>query len=256
MVVESLAQDIAVSHVENILEADQLLREIAGANRQPTYAETVFFTRECGWSDVTIREQLRRMVNVLRLQSISGTTADREAASKEAETATSVCKKESPKIIDQIEKLQSKLNQLERDERLATKRRDEQVEAVGQLRSMTPEHVAKSVNERRSLLNNTLRRQISDIETRTQELECCLNPSKYRTEQDYFDTVQRCRHDAVLVSDDRNVRRKQLCPATWPTIRAELEAELSALREQIDPLQSQYDSEMAKIEADLNYYAR
>jgi hypothetical protein len=253
MVVESLAQDIAVSHVENILEADQLLREIAGANRQPTYAETVFFTRECGWSDVTIREQLRRMTNVLRLESIAGSPADREAAGIEATTAASVLGKESPKIIDQIEKLQSKLNGLERDARLSAKRVTEQSEAVQQLRGLCPEHVFKSVNAKRNLLDQTLMRSILDIETRINEIECCLAPSKYPTEAAYLESLERSFPGAVNRTNHGQMFRRQLT-AQWPSIRAEIENELAELQAKIEPLQTQYDTELARIEKPLSYY--
>lgn len=253
--VDSLVNDIALDYAEKIIDADELLREISTANRPATYEEFVYFQRELGWSETTVREQLRRMVNVMRFQSIAGTTADRKAAATEAATASSVLEKEGPKISDQIAKLQAKLSSMERDERLASKRVDEQGLAIEQLRKLAPVHIDDKFNSQKRLLKNTIRQQISDAEIRINELECCLNPSRYPRESDYLDALQRSFRDAVEVRASNGMGRKSHS-SKWPSIRVELERELAELHAKMGPLQAQYDSELAKIESSLDYYAR
>jgi hypothetical protein len=250
----SAISEVAERHSENIIEADELLREICQSGRRPTFAELTFFQREIGWDAIAVQSQLRRMNNVLRLSAIAGAAADREASEKEAETAAAVLEAEGPKLIAKIEKLRQSLDALERDARLSAKRVTEQAEAAEALRTMAPEHIAAAVRSAVQTIKSSLGREIGDAEVRANELRCCLTPSLYKNEGDWMEVLQRSFRAAVIVESINRVIRRKLS-AAWPGIRAEIETELTELRPKLVELRAQYAEQISAAEQPLSYYA-
>lgn len=247
--------DVAADFREEVDIADGLLREITTANRRATPAEYVYFARNLSWDEAKVKDELRRMSSVLRLESIAGRPEDREAASIEATTAEQVLAKESPKITEQIEKLQAKLRSIEADARLGRKRCEEQAEACRQLRALAPQHVRDAVRSAVQLLDNTAMRWILDAEVRANELECCLTPSRYPSEDAYLESLERSAHDAVVRVVTNNTFRRRLS-AEWSTIKASMEAELAELRSELETKRADYNEKLAAIEKPLDHYAQ
>ena len=255
MVIDSIRADIAHQHIENIVEADDLLREIVQAGRRPNFAEMTFFQRECGWDDRRVTGEMRRMTNVLRLQTIAGTTEDRAAAGAEFESANAIAGKECPKLQAKIEELQTKLAALQRDERLSQKLCEEQHAACEQLKALVPEHIAAAVNDEIRILKSSLGKEISNAKVRANELECCLDPQRYPNEAAWLETLQRSFRDAVFVGDTGGFIKRALSSA-WPTIRLQLENELVELNAKLNDMRADYDAAMTVATARQDYYAR
>lgn len=253
-VIDSIRADVAHQHCENIIEADELLREIVQSGRRPNYAELTFFSRELGWNEIVVNNQLRRMNSVLRLQGIAGSSADREATALESETAAKLFDSEAPKLREKLAKLQTQLDGLERDSRLSAKRVEEQNEAVRQLKELTPEHVRESVRSEVSRIKSTIGREMSDAEIRVNELQCCLDPSRYRSEGMYLESLKRSFPDSITeIVEGRTLRRK-LSPQ-WPAIKANIQNELAELMPRIETLKAEHAELIAAAELPLNYYA-
>ena len=250
----SAISEVAERHSENIIEADELLREICQSGRLPTFAEATFFSREIGWDNTRQTKEVRRMNSVLRLSAIAGTAADREASEKESETAAGLAETELPKILEKIRKLQQQADALERDARLSAKRVEEQSGAAEQLRTLNPENIAGSVRANVQTIKNTTGREIGDAEVRANELECCLSPDRYQNEAAYLEVLQRSFRDAVIVESINRVIRRKLSPE-WPGIKASIEAELTELHPKLVELRAQYDEQISAAEAPLSYYA-
>jgi len=250
----SVAGEVFDRHIGCLGEAEILLREINHAGRAPTFAEMTFFKRECGWDQKAVNDQLRRVNFVLRHQAIAGSSADRKALALEAKTAAEIAEKELPKLDDQIAKLQAKRDALERDARLAQKRCDESNEGALQLRELVPEHIAGQVDAEIGKIAATIGREMLDSETRANELECCLTPSKYRDERGYLEALQRSFRDAVTVITENNIIRRRLSPE-WPTIRAGIQTELAELKPRIESLRIQRAEMIEQAELPLSYYA-
>lgn len=250
----SVAGEVSDRHIGCLGEAEILLREINHDGRAPTFAELTFFKRECGWEQKAVNDQLRRMNNVLRLQSIAGSSADRKATTKEAATATEVFEKEGPKLAAKIEELQTKLNGLERDARLSAKRCEEQLEAAQRLRELVPEYVAGQVRSEVNRIESTIGRELLDAETRVNELECCLTPSRYTDEQTYLQALQRSFRDAVIVVAGDGFIRRAASPE-WPAIRSGIQTELAELKPRIESLRSQRTEMIERAELPLGYYS-
>lgn len=250
MAVNSYADEVKESFEFECESADLLLRDIVLRDQTPTYAEAVAFKQKMNWNEKEIRDQLRRMHSVLRQQAIAGSPASREATEQEAATATAVAEKEIPKLDEQIAKLQAKREGLERDKRLAVKRCEEQRQAVQQLRGLVPKHIRENVNHAVNAIESTIGRQILDMGARIGELECCLDPSRYRDEQAYLEGLQRSFRQAVIVGSNR----RALSPE-WPTIRNGIQSELADLKERIEPLRAQRQELTEQAEKPLEFYA-
>jgi len=252
--IDSLVSDVAVDFAEEMSLADNLLREITQNNRQATYAELVYFQKHLGWDVSEVRSQLRRMTNVLRNQAIAGTTQDREAASKEATTATEILSKEGPKVADQIAKLEAKLRSLETDSRLSQKRCDEQTDAVDQLKKLCPQHIVESVRHAVGTIEASIGRQVHDGESRSHELECCLDRSRYSSDESYHEMLRRSFPGAVSVISENRMRKLSLS-AAWPSIKSEIEIELAGIRKSLEPLRKQFSDAIAQAELPLSHYS-
>lgn len=231
--------------------ADVLLRDIVLRDQTPTYAETVTFKQKMGWDEKTIRDQLRRMHNVLRLQAIAGSPANREATIKEAETSAAVLENKRPKLLDTISKAEAELKRLEDDARKAAKRADEQRDATMRLRTLPTNAIREKVNHAVNAIENTIGRQILDMGARIGELECWLDPSQYPNEQAYLEGLQRSFRPAVIVNE---YHRRALSPE-WPAIRSGIQRELAELKEQIEPLKVQRQQMTEQAEKPLDFYS-
>lgn len=250
MAIECYADEVKEDFEATSFEAELLMRDIVMRDQTPTYAELVTFQQKMGWDEKEVRTQLRRMHSVLRLQAIAGTPASREAAEQEATTATAVAEKEVRKIDDQMEKLQAKKDTFERDARLSAKRFEEQRQAELQLRGLAPKHIQEMVRHAVGAIESTIGREILNMEVRINELENCLDPTKHRDEQAYLETLHRSFRPAVIVGGNKRV----LSPE-WPAIRNEIQAELTDLKERIEPLKAQRAELTEQAEKPLAFYA-
>jgi hypothetical protein len=250
----SPALEVAELYREKIIEADDLLREICQANRRPTFAELTFFHRECGWDEKRVQQELRRMGNVIRLQAVAGSASDREALAKETETTSKLFESEAPKIIEKRDKLQKQLDALERDARQAQKRFDDSNDAVRRLRELPSEHIGASVRAEVSRIESTIGREILDSEIRINELQCCLDPSKYRDEAMYLESLKRSFPDAITEIVEGRILRRRLSPQ-WPAIREGIQAELAELMPRVETLKTQRAEMLEVAERPLNWYA-
>lgn len=249
-------EDIANDFAEEVAIADGLLSAILQEKRQPNYGELTYFRKHLNWDEKEVKRQLHRMTNVLRDLAIAGSRADRDAAAKEAATAAKIFESEGAKIAEQIEKLQAKLRSLESDARLSSKRVEDQNAACVRLRESVPIHVADSVRIKRESITSSLYREILDTETRINELECVLDPSRYQDGERnifYLEAVQRCSHESVHHAGNGPTRKMALSPQ-WAVVRPELEKELSALKTKVAEMRPIYQAEIAKIDADLDFY--
>jgi len=203
---------------------------------------------------IRVRDQLRRMHGVLRLQAIAGTAADRQAAQDERTTSADVLAKEQPKLTAKIAELQSRLETMQRDARLSQKRAEDQFEAVRQLRELVPQHIRDSVNHAVSAISNTLGRAIGDAGVRVNELQCCLDPSRYRNETAYLESLRRSFRDAIVDHIEGRSLSFRLSPE-WPTIRSAIVTELAELQSRLVDMRAEHAAAIEAAERPLSFYS-
>ena len=250
----SPAAEVVHDHGERCIDAEQLLTEIVQADRQPSWPELKFFQRQLSWDDRTVKRELYRVREMLRLRAIAGSTADREAAASEAATAAELLATKGAELLQKIAKLQEQYDALERDSRLSQKRVAEQTEAAEKLRKLVPEHVRLAVQADITGIQRSTGREVSALKSRIEQLEACLDPRRFDSPSLYLQVVRRNFPDAVTKIIDGRTMHHQLSPQ-WSTIRTQIERELAEQRDQLADLQRQYADQIRTAELPLSYYA-
>ena len=250
----SHVREIELSRQEAIQEADGVLAEIVRAGRRATLGELSYFAQSLRWDERTVRQEIRRMMNVVRDRAIAGSAHDRAAAQAEAETAAGILQREGVKVAAKIAELTGKLAAMERDAKLSSQRVADQAEAVLRLRQNAPQHVRDQVQDRECELSRTIGQRLADCEIRINELDCNLDPSKYRNKESWLQALERSRRDAVeQVLTGQFISRKP--SSQWPAIQAEMEAEREGLAGEIAKLKATIAAREAEIRKALDHYA-
>ena len=189
----------------------------------------------------------------MRFQAIAGTSGDREAAIVERNKSADIAQKELPKLQAKIEALQKQTDMLERDARLSSKRVDEQSTAVDHLKKLCPQNLVESVRHSVTAIEHSIGQQLREFEGRSNELSCCLDKSRYETEESYLESLRRSFREAVEIIITGKYQTLSLS-AQWPAIKADIESELANLRKNLEPLRLQYSAAIAAAELPLNFY--
>ena len=248
-------KEIELSRNDAIEEADRVLAEIVRANRRATSGELAYFQSELRWDERQVKNELRRMGNVLRDRAIAGTASDRAAAQAEAEVADGILQREGVKVAAKIAELQSKLASMERDAKLSAQRVADQDQAVERLRNNAPEHIRQVVRDRENELTHGIGRQLSDAQGRANELRCCLDETKYPSKSEWLDQLRRSAREATQIARQGGYQKIELSDQ-WPAVRSAMEAELQALNEQIPKLEAELAERTAAIREQLDYYTK
>jgi len=249
------ADEVLEEHKIDAESAEELLKDITRANRKPNYPESVFFQQKMGWNEIAVRAELRRIHGVLRLQAIAGSEADRQAAQDECKTSADVLAKEEPKLTAKIAELQSKLEALQRDARLSQKRAEDQSDAVRQLKlpEALPKNVRDSVAVSVSEIENSIGHSVHESASRIHELECCLDPSRYRSESAYLEALRRSFRAAITDHVEGRSLSFRLSPE-WSTIRAGLVTELAELQSSLVDMKAAHAVAIEVAERPLGFY--
>ena len=224
--------------------------------RDLTFAETSHFRREWLISEYECDRLMRRFEIVARNQEIAGTAADREALAKAAEDAAKRVDEDGPKIRAEIEVLQRKLNQLEKERDSAAKRTAEADNAVTQLRNACPlplqklrdgklRHLAPLQTECNAML----------VDCRHLENLLQLDPGLPST-LDTLASHTTTRHCVTRHVDSNRQISYTLNADVYKKWRAEAVVEAEGLRGEISELQAEFDRKEAEIDQLLNYWVR
>jgi hypothetical protein len=139
---------------------------------------------------------------------------------------------------------------MESDASRATRRSDDQAEAVKMLRQLAPDTVAEDVRLKQAELDFGLGRELSDAEGRERQLRACIDRKLHQSDADHLDCVERSERSAVMRGRDRKV----FSPA-WPEIKVAMEAEAAELAPKIDELKKRIAHRQAEIDQGLDYYS-
>lgn len=255
----------ATSVREKLEHAEEIFRACFEDSRQPNYEERLFLSGDCGMSDRQINSEQRRVNRVASALDRAGTTKQREALAKAADAAEDALAGRGAELAAEIEKLQAERSGLEREAATKRKRCDEAQQAVAQLREHVPAFVKSEYDQRRRSLNDTIRRDLLALEGEIKHIEhiADLDP----TNRNHIAAIKQAMPAAVR-DIGTDVYRKtpgregeaERRPAQWqvsPEWAAHVEAEkarLPELRKDLAELQSEYDTEMAKLGELLDHY--
>jgi hypothetical protein len=245
--VEQLSEDAA----HEFEFADKLLKKIIAEDRTPSFTEMQFFKRKFDWSESEVTRQRRRMSNVLRLQSIAGKKADREALEQECQTANEIAEKEVPRLNEQIAKLERQRNQLEKSASNATRRCAEVAEALSRLRSpeLLRADVLESFNERKRHFGAGPQTRMNALAIEIRHRQICLNRPDDMTEQVWLDSIRMLAPKAVARNTESTFARYELTEH-WSDAQATMREEIQSMKAEVATLESQrasFDEEQKRV---------
>ena len=232
--------------------ADEMLRGIVAAKRNPNFAETTFFKGRCGWDERTQQLQINRMASVLRFKAIAGSAAERIAAGAEQVKAAEILESEGPRLEAAIAKLQEQKDALERN----STRADRVVEQIGiaveSLRSvdvLRPDLRAK---------HEGLRRQFAESDwTRLGAvgIEVSFRKQMLAPVEDQRKFIEAL---GIHFSDCRkyntSLQRYEIDAEPWEARKRIMRCELMEFQDEFDRLTKLKAEQMASLEPLLDHY--
>ena len=232
-------------------ESDDLLRKLIAEDRAPTFEQMLWFQTKLGWDDKQYRKERRRMVSVIRWEQIAGTIADREALEREAHAAETEFKEKGAELEQQIQALTKERNALQRKANQLLKRSDEATDGADRLRepTMLPVAIGAAFNSRRSLINNSLRRALLDVEGEIHHARVQIGIDT--TSREGIELVRLNRSDCVVEQNGR----QQVTPE-WADHVAALKSKLPELEAQRNSARDKYDEACDALEPLLNWYIK
>ena len=231
-------------------EVERILFAIVDDDREPTYDELLVF-QTFGWDEKQIAQETRRVSRAMVYRAVAGTAQDREELRQLQEKAAARLAEREETLRAQIEAAQDELRSLEQKANVASKRASEAEAAAQALRELAPSHIRHDHDVRLRYLNKTVRRELFDQQTEVNAIECVLDPKRYADDQAYLEMVQR--YDRKFVTHD--ARGRLMLSAEFEKAKPKLAQQLEEIRVDVAKLQERYDSERAKIENLLDFYA-
>ena len=237
--------------------ADEMLRKIVAENRKPSFAEQNFFKGRCGWSDIEINYQMRRMRESLRHQSVIGTASQREAIDDENKKAREVLESEKPKLLKKLAAIQEQINDLDRAATSA-ERRVEQVEnALSELAK--PELLRADLLAKYNGLvqhfGDTTGQEMGELGVEIQHFEILLERPENCSVQHWLESVQRFDPSCCNRTED-NRRVLHIIEPNWTLRKESMISELEAMRRTFKQLQTAKAEHVAKLAEIATHYIR
>ena len=251
------AEEVEQDFADRSHEAELLLFDVCREGRTEFLtSERAYLARELSWDERKCRQELTRVRNVLRLQSICGSPADREAALNECLVANDLHAKESPKLEAKIAELRSKLSGLSRDATGASRRVEQQADAVTQLRTHCPASIVEGVNQARRVLDAGIGQDLRDAKSRHHELMCNLNIGNvYDTPLKHIEYGLLRSLPAAVAKIVVNQILRYDFSAEWPSLKAQCQREFDELTGKLPGLQAEYDEQVRQLEIPLDHYS-
>ena len=241
-----------------LVEDGVAILEAAWLEERPlSYDEKLFFRREWLLSEWETDRILRNYDRVKNQQQICGTAADREALAKAAADAAERVEQDGPTIRQQIETLQRKLNQMEKERDSAAKRVEEVAQAVRQLRSSAPLPIKRLHDGKQQHLVQTLEAPTNGMKSDIRHLEVMLamDPADAKTAE-HFKFHEDTRGFVTKTVDSARQIHYALNQVAYQEWRAEAESELADMREELPRLEAEYEAARVECAKLLDYWVK
>ena len=241
-----------------LVEDGVAILEAAWLEERPlSYDERLFFQRQWVLSEYEVDRVLRRYDHVRRQQEISGTAADRAALAKAAEDAAALVETKGPEIRAEIESLQKRLNQMERERDSARKRVEETDQAVRQLRSSAPSPIKRLHDGKQQHLVQTLEAPTNGMKSDIRHLEVMLamDPADPKTAE-HFKFHEDTRGFVIKTVDSRRQIHYALNQVAYQEWRADAEVELEEMRKELPRLEAEYEAARVECAKLLDFWVR
>ena len=255
-----LDQDVTeldLEHEYNFKLADNMLRKIVTENRKPSFAETTFFKGRCGWSDIEINYQFRRINETLRHQSVIGTASQREAALNEKNKSAEILATEGPKLDEKISKLTDQRTALERAASQSEKRCEQVDAAMAELAK--PELLRADLLAKYNGLvqhfGDTTGQERGALGVEIRHFEILLDRPENCSVQNWLESVQRFDPSCCNRTED-NRRVLQIIEPNWTLRKESLVDELETMRRTFSQFETIKAEHLAKLADIVTHYIK
>jgi small-conductance mechanosensitive channel len=244
---------VASEYHQRHMDGERKLQAILKDGRAfASYEELLDLQMNHQWEPAQVASLLKHQSKVVQLQMVAGTSQQREELEQAAADADSEFNEKAPKLDAEIQKLTQERNALERKAAQLAKRHDDALNAVESLQALVPEHIKRMVDMRRKALNNSLRREINDNQTRIDQLKNLLDPSKYENEERHAEAAKFADFNFAAVDGKGRWRTT----AAFDAAKPEMKKELAELELKVKGLTIQYNHELDQITEALEVYSK
>lgn len=215
-----------------------------------------------GWTQSELGDELRKTMRRVALQKIAGTSSDRAAARDELAEAERIASTEGEQLRVEIEKLQKRLETINKDVDRATAIVAEHENACKSLRECLPAYARRIADRRRAKVNDRLIEPLREAEGRAASLTKALDVASEWGTMNHMERANNRTHITQL--DREAVIEKVVYPEGNPRApgslyyhlasdidrrRQQWEAELADAKIEAGRLREEYDSAIAEVDA-------
>ncbi len=244
--------ELATEYRSATLKANKLMGQAFRENRNLTPDELMGLCRALGCSVEDAKKEFSRTKRMLELRDIAGTQDERAAAAERVVELQEIAKTKGVELSEQIEALEKQRMSLERDCIAAERRLAQMEHAATELIKSAPLAVKESIDRRRKILGETIKRALLDARSELHHCKIMTEKQPNETPEAYAD---RLRNSSMYAGDkwfefDSDIGVYRATP--------QLQIDLDALREkipeletQVETLQRQFDAATAAIEQEF-----
>lgn len=233
-------------------QAEQIFRGAVIEGRDLDYNEIDFLSGEVNYDPKKIKDEMRRMTEVVRNELIVGDSATRAKHTQNAAAAQAELLARGPEITEKITELQAELARLEKTAADFV-RREEQIQiGLERLKKLAPPLAIARYNAKFSNLSQTLYKEINANKIDLQGYRVAL--SKDTHNQTDLQDLWLSYREFMVQSTDSSRRLSYAMRPEWQDERRRMQEMIPQLEQDIEEMQAKYDAELADIEADLQVY--
>lgn len=247
-----VASQLLINRRKLLEQAEAIIRGAVEAGRELNYSEIDFLSGEVNFDQRKIKDEMRRLTDVVRTQAIVGDSATRAKHKQNAEAAQADLVQRVPELDEQIAQLQAEKARLEKTAADFVRREEQIAVGLERLKTLAPPLSIARYNAKRSNLDSLLMRQILDTGTELQHYQVLLAKDT-NNQQDLQDLWLHCREFMTQVNTNRQLSYA-VKPAEWAAECQRMREMIPQLEQDIAAMQEQYDSELADIESELQIY--
>lgn len=250
-----VASQLLINRRKLLDQAEAIIRGAVEAGRDLDYNEIDFLSGEVNFDQRKIKDEVRRLTDVVRTQAIVGDSATRAKHTQNTEAALADLKQRVPELDEQIAQLQAEKARLEKTAADFV-RREEQIQVgLERLKTLAPPLSIARYNAKFQNLSQTLYREINANKIDLQGYKVALSKDTHN-QQDLQDMWLTQREYMVQSVESGSRRLLYSMRPEWQDERRRMQEMIPQLEQDIAAMQEKYDAELADIEADLQVYWR
>lgn len=247
-----VASQLLINRRKLLEQAEAIIRGAVEQGRELNYSEIDFLSGEVNFDQRKIKDEMRRLSDVVRTQAIVGDSATRAKHKQNAEAAQADLVQRVPELDEQIAQLQAEKERLEKTAAGFIQREEQIAIGLERLKTLAPPLSIAKYNAKFQNLGRTVYKALNDTKAELNGYKVILSRDT-NNQQDLQDLWLHCREFMTQSTTNRHLTYA-VKPAEWAAECQRMREMIPQLEQEVAAMQEQYDSELADIEADLQVY--